>query len=319
MPTPEKDRWHELADAILNGNHPASDKALYRFMLDKADYKTAVLPERFTPTQRVMARKTSLSLRQVKYSLQHLALHGWLEIREAENDGRRRTYVLKLGASCACTERRHVADPSATNSLSATPSATEKKVQRRRSAPAEADGRANVARVADSSAATQAGLRSTGDYKGDDTTDRQRKVQPEGQKGATPALQIGATDRCNAAGQPPTLTERQREEDLKDGGETIAQTWDLTRQLRRCARCQERAAGRGGILCTQCQADIAAANCGTPTNVIGAAPTYQQCTRCKIRGYYRGTLCPTCQRTEEPSEQWPPHFGPELAATGTWG
>jgi hypothetical protein len=39
-----KDRWHQLADAIQESNLPASDKSVYRLLLDRADYVTAVLP-----------------------------------------------------------------------------------------------------------------------------------------------------------------------------------------------------------------------------------------------------------------------------------
>jgi hypothetical protein len=149
-----KDRWHQLADAIGDSNLPASDKAIFRYLLDKADWRTAELAERWTPTEREIRRKTSHSLRQVKYSIEHLARHGWITADRGEADKRRRTYTLTYGWACDCPGRRH-APP--------------------------------------------------------------RKVQPEPEKGATPAPQIGATDRCNAAGSEPLLTERLREEGVREG------------------------------------------------------------------------------------------------------
>jgi hypothetical protein len=107
--TSPKDRWHQLADAIGESNLPASDKAVFRFLLDKADYRTAELPAKFTPTQRAIGRKTSHSLRQVRYSLTHLGRHGWVAAGAAEGDGRRHTYTLSCGCACDCPGRRDVA------------------------------------------------------------------------------------------------------------------------------------------------------------------------------------------------------------------
>src|SRR2546430_17065966 len=75
---PEKDRWHQLADAVQDSNLPASDKSVFRYLLDRADYGTAVMRPMFTPTRQTIARKTSLSYSQVGYSTRHLQRHGWL-------------------------------------------------------------------------------------------------------------------------------------------------------------------------------------------------------------------------------------------------
>ncbi len=61
-----KDRWHQLADAIGTSNLPASDKSVFRYLLDRADYGTARLPAKFTPRQADIGRKTSHSRRQVR-------------------------------------------------------------------------------------------------------------------------------------------------------------------------------------------------------------------------------------------------------------
>ena len=75
-----KDRWHELADAIGASDLPASDKSVFRYLLDRADYGTAVLPAKFTPRQADIARKTSHSRRQVRYAIRHLERHKWLDV-----------------------------------------------------------------------------------------------------------------------------------------------------------------------------------------------------------------------------------------------
>lgn len=195
------DRWHQLANAIQNSNLPASDKSVFRLLLDKADYVTADLPAMYTPTQQRIGRLTSHSLRQVKYALEHLERHGWVATGRSLEDKRRTAYTLNAGRACDCPGRRHVAVQSATSGQSATSSATEEKVQRRTSARITENGAANVANVADLAGGTQG---SNG------------KVQPGTEIGATPAPYIGATDRCNAAGQTPSHTERQREGEVKE-------------------------------------------------------------------------------------------------------
>jgi hypothetical protein len=102
-----KDRWHQLADAMQDSNLPASDKSVFRYLLDRADYKTAELPAKFTPTQRVIARKTSVSYSQVRYSLGHLERHGWLVIAGKPGPGHPRHYEFQVGADCHCTGRVH--------------------------------------------------------------------------------------------------------------------------------------------------------------------------------------------------------------------
>jgi hypothetical protein len=104
-----KDRWHELADAMQDSNLPASDKSVFRYLLDRADYRTAELPARFTPTRKTIRRKTSLSYSQVGYSTAHLQRHGWLAVKGKTGPGRPREYELRLGLPCDCTGRVHVA------------------------------------------------------------------------------------------------------------------------------------------------------------------------------------------------------------------
>jgi hypothetical protein len=102
-----RDRWHELASAIQNSNLPASDKSVFRFLLDRANYGTAEMLDRFTPSQASIARQTSHSLRQVKYAIDHLRRHGWIKTEGATGPGRKLSYTLASGAGCDCTGRVH--------------------------------------------------------------------------------------------------------------------------------------------------------------------------------------------------------------------
>jgi hypothetical protein len=100
-------RWHDLRDAIVDSNLPASDKAVYRYLLDKANYTTAELSAEHTPTRKVIARKTSLSYAQVGYSTGHLRRHGWLDAKGATGPGHPLEYRLALGVPCDCSGRVH--------------------------------------------------------------------------------------------------------------------------------------------------------------------------------------------------------------------
>ena len=114
MTTParrDKDRWHQLADAIGASNLRASDKSVYRALLDRADYGTAVMQHRFTETQATIARKTSHSPRMVRYAIRHLERHGWLTANGKTGPGRPLTYSLAAGSSCDCTGRVHQPEP----------------------------------------------------------------------------------------------------------------------------------------------------------------------------------------------------------------
>jgi hypothetical protein len=106
-----KDRWHELADAIGASNLPASDKSVFRLLLDRADCGTAVLPAKFAPTEIAVGKRTSHSRRQVQYSVAHLRRHGWLkaslDTRQDSPDRRRLRYELGVGTTCDCTGRVH--------------------------------------------------------------------------------------------------------------------------------------------------------------------------------------------------------------------
>jgi hypothetical protein len=118
------DRWHLLADAIQRSNMSAADKSVFRFLLDRADYRTAELPAKFTPTQRAIGRMTSHSRRQVQYSLDHLGRHGWVTAEGATGPGRPRRYSFATGADCDCQGRVHAperAQPEATTGATIAP------------------------------------------------------------------------------------------------------------------------------------------------------------------------------------------------------
>ena len=102
-------RWVQLRDAMADSNLPASDKAVFRYLLDKADYSTAHLPVRFTPAQGEVARKTGVTERQVRRAERHLEHHGWLEVGDAKTTGpgKRRSVALRFGTRCDCKGRVH--------------------------------------------------------------------------------------------------------------------------------------------------------------------------------------------------------------------
>jgi hypothetical protein len=102
-----KDRWHELADAIGASCLRASDKSVFRYLLDRADYRTAVLPAKFTPRQADIARTTSHSRRQVRYAIRHLERHKWLDVGGRTGPGKPLRYTLTAGTGCDCTGRVH--------------------------------------------------------------------------------------------------------------------------------------------------------------------------------------------------------------------
>jgi hypothetical protein len=102
-----KDRWHQLADAIKASNLPPSDRSVFRLLLDKADFGTAVIPAGFSPTRKRIRRETGLSYSQVGYSTHHLERHGWLSAKGATGPGHPLRYSLALGRDCDCTGRVH--------------------------------------------------------------------------------------------------------------------------------------------------------------------------------------------------------------------
>jgi hypothetical protein len=104
-----KSRWHQLQEAILGSNLPASDKAVFLFLLTKTDFGTAHLPAGYTPTQAEIARKISFTERQVRRAERHLEHHGWLEVGDAKRagPGRTRSLALAFGAPCDCKGRVH--------------------------------------------------------------------------------------------------------------------------------------------------------------------------------------------------------------------
>ena len=99
--------WYERRDAITRSNLPASDKAGFRCLLDKADYATAELPPKFTPAQKDIARQIGVTVRTVIRATQHLERHGWLQVTGTTGPGKTRRYTLSIGTDCDCTGRVH--------------------------------------------------------------------------------------------------------------------------------------------------------------------------------------------------------------------
>jgi hypothetical protein len=202
-----KDRWHQLADAVLDSNLPVSDKSVFRFLLDKADYGTAELPARYTPTRKTIARKTSLSFSQAGYSTRHLQRHGWLVVEGRAGPGHPLNYTLAVGAGCDCTGRVHTA---------VTPAC------RLKTTPQVVLAAAMVATV--TAAASAPATAST--------------VPTEHANGANHWHRTVPTNGANAAGQVINPTERQREGRVlkgtvreKSASPAVPPDWLLIKQL----------------------------------------------------------------------------------------
>jgi hypothetical protein len=99
--------WYQLQDAIERSNLPASDRAIFRFYLSRANYESAELSARFTPAQKEAARGTGYTLRQVRRSERHLEHHGWLKITGATGPGKVRSVALAPGLDCDHAGRVH--------------------------------------------------------------------------------------------------------------------------------------------------------------------------------------------------------------------
>ena len=129
-----RDRWHQLAGAIGASNLAASDKSVFRYLLDRADYATAELPPKFTPKQASIAKQTSHSIRQVKYAIGHLRPHARLHACP-----RRRVRLsrpgspARTGATGATGATRTGATGAGNGCNVRTPFGCNQRVQRRRS------------------------------------------------------------------------------------------------------------------------------------------------------------------------------------------
>jgi hypothetical protein len=87
---------------------------VFRYLLDRADYGTAVLPAKFTPVQADIARTTSHSRHQVRYAIRHLERHKWLDVEGRTGPGKPLRYTLATGTGCDCTGRVHTPQTAAT-------------------------------------------------------------------------------------------------------------------------------------------------------------------------------------------------------------
>lgn len=110
-PDTPKNGWHQLRDAIEMSNLTPADCAVFKAYLDSADFKTGAGPGEYTPTEQRIRAKTKLSLRQVKYSKDHLALHSWIA---AKRIGRKLQVEVRAGRDCDCAGRVHARRKGAT-------------------------------------------------------------------------------------------------------------------------------------------------------------------------------------------------------------
>jgi DNA-binding Lrp family transcriptional regulator len=106
-------REKELSQAIEKAALPVADYRVYRALMGRADWNTAVIPVRFQPRSLAeLAELSKLSVATVKRTLRHLQRHGWIErhryITDAGIGGRGHPtrYRLDVGADCDCAPDR---------------------------------------------------------------------------------------------------------------------------------------------------------------------------------------------------------------------
>jgi hypothetical protein len=103
-------REQEIKAALKAARLPSRDRNLFRDLFEKADWGTALLPNRFQPRNiDELARIAGVSARTAQRSLDHLVLHGWITKgpRTAPGrHGRAITYGFQPGEDCRCKPDR---------------------------------------------------------------------------------------------------------------------------------------------------------------------------------------------------------------------
>jgi predicted transcriptional regulator len=110
---PGSTREVELKRAIKAARLPSRDRNLFRDLLETANWKSAVLPDRFQPRNMdELARIAGVSTRTALRSVDHLEKHGWITRTRNPKPGRQGraiTYGFEVGESCWCTPDRPAA------------------------------------------------------------------------------------------------------------------------------------------------------------------------------------------------------------------
>ena len=106
-------REKELSQAIEKAAVPIADYRVYRALMGRADWNTAVIPVRFQPRSLAeLAELSKLSVATVKRTLRHLQRHGWIERHRYITDkgiggrGHPTRYRLDVGTDCDCAPER---------------------------------------------------------------------------------------------------------------------------------------------------------------------------------------------------------------------
>lgn len=101
-----------LKRAIKAARLPARDRNLFRDLLETADWKTAILPNRFQPrNMEALARTAGVSPRTAQRAVDHLAMHGWITRTRNEKPGRQGrsvVYGFEVGEPCWCRPEQGV-------------------------------------------------------------------------------------------------------------------------------------------------------------------------------------------------------------------
>lgn len=98
----DKPRTQEqvLKAAINAARIPPACYRVLMALLNRADFGTAVIPEKFQPTETQLAAECGgISARDVKRQIAHAREHGWITV---EKRGRKNHYTFAVGTDCTC-------------------------------------------------------------------------------------------------------------------------------------------------------------------------------------------------------------------------
>lgn len=113
---------NELRKAIRGARLPARERYVFRALLDRADDKTTVIPDRYQPRGLGDGYFWGVSRRTVQRALPHLAEHGWVtwtswtgrprDDKEPRTEGRRghpkSHYAVHPGEPCNCPPKARI-------------------------------------------------------------------------------------------------------------------------------------------------------------------------------------------------------------------
>lgn len=102
-------REQELKKAIESARLPPRDLTVLRALFKRADWTTAIIPNRFQPRSHEDLAGPGLSVRSVQRALDHLVMHGWVTRQPRKSPGRQGraiAYGVEFGKDCDCEPDR---------------------------------------------------------------------------------------------------------------------------------------------------------------------------------------------------------------------